>query len=176
MEHDVPGACPLDCPDGCGGIVAVRAGEAVRLRGTPDHPFTAGALCNKVARYLDHTRAPDRLLHPLRRTGAKGEGRFQRISWDDALAEIAQRLLEVRERHGGEAIWPFQGTGTLGYLQGLEGRYGARLCNLLGASLHDASICSIAGSEGLRYTTGSNRGMDPEAFQHARLILLWGSN
>jgi anaerobic selenocysteine-containing dehydrogenase len=176
VERDVPGACPLDCPDGCSWIVTVRDGEAVRLRGNPDHPFTRGALCAKVARYLDHTNAPDRLLHPLRRVGAKGEGRFERISWDDALDEIAQRLLEIRDRHGGEAIWPFQGTGTLGYLQGLEGRAGARLWNVLGASLHDPSICSIAGSDGLRYTTGSNRGMDPEAFQHARLILLWGSN
>ena len=148
----------------------------MRLRGNPDHPFTRGALCAKVARYLDHTRTPDRLLHPLRRTGEKGEGRFERISWDDALGEVAERLLAVRERHGGEAIWPFQGTGTLGYLQGLEGRSGARLWNVLGASDHVMSICSIAGSEGLRYTTGTNCGMDPEAFEHARLILLWGSN
>jgi anaerobic selenocysteine-containing dehydrogenase len=176
VEAVTPGACPLDCPDGCSWIVTVRDGQAVGLRGNPDHPFTRGALCAKVARYLDHTRAPDRLLYPLRRVGAKGEGRFERISWDEALQEIAQRLLDVRDRHGGEAIWPFQGTGTLGYLQGLEGRSGARLWNVLGASLHDASICSIAGSEGLRYTTGSNRGMDPEAFRHARLILLWGSN
>ena len=176
VERELPGACPLDCPDGCSWIVTVRDGEAVQLRGNPDHPFTRGALCAKVARYLDHTRTPDRLLHPLRRTGAKGEGRFERISWDDALGEVAERLLAVRERHGGEAIWPFQGTGTLGYLQGLEGRSGARLWNVLGASDHVMSICSIAGSEGLRYTTGSNRGMDPEAFAHARLILLWGSN
>jgi anaerobic selenocysteine-containing dehydrogenase len=176
VERDVPGACPLDCPDGCSWIVTVRDGEAVKLRGNPDHPFTRGALCAKVARYLDHTRASDRLLYPLRRVGAKGEGRFERIGWDEALDEIARRLLEIRDRHGGEAIWPFQGTGTLGYLQGLEGRSGARLWNVLGASLHDPTICSIAGSDGLRYTTGSNRGMDPEAFQHARLILLWGSN
>src|SRR5918994_4220272 len=176
MEHEVRGACPLDCPDGCSWIVTVRDGEAVRLRGNPDHPFTRGALCAKVSRYLDHTRTPDRLLHPLRRVGAKGEGKFERIGWDDALGEVAERLLAIRERHGGEAIWPFQGTGTLGYLQGLEGRSGARLWNVLGASDHIASICSIAGSEGLRYTTGSNRGMDPEAFQHAKLILLWGSN
>ena len=173
---EIPGACPLDCPDGCAWIVTVRDGEAVRLRGNPDHPFTRGALCAKVARYLDHTRTPDRLLHPLRRVGEKGEGRFERISWDDALAEVAERLLAVRERHGGEAIWPFQGTGTLGYLQGLEGRAGARLWNVLGASEHLMTICSIAGSEGLRYTTGTNCGIDPEAFQDARLILLWGSN
>ena len=98
MEQEIPGACPLDCPDGCSWIVTVRDGEAVRLRGNPDHPFTRGALCAKVARYLDHTRTPDRLLHPLRRVGAKGEGRFERISWDDALGEIAERLLAVRER------------------------------------------------------------------------------
>ena len=161
MEREIPGACPLDCPDGCSWVVTVRDGEAVRLRGNPDHPFTRGALCAKVARYLDHTRTPDRLLHPLRRVGAKGEGRFERIGWDDALGEIAERLLAIRERHGGEAIWPFQGTGTLGYLQGLEGRAGARLWNVLGASEHIASICSIAGSDGLRYTTGTNRGHGP---------------
>jgi anaerobic selenocysteine-containing dehydrogenase len=176
METETLGACPLDCPDGCAWIVTVRDGEAVKLRGNADHPFTRGALCAKVARYLDHTRTPDRLLYPLRRVGAKGEGRFERIGWDEALSEIAARLLDVRDRHGGEAIWPFQGTGTLGYLQGLEGRAGARLWNVLGASDHVASICSIAGSEGLRYTTGTNRGMDPEAFALSNLILLWGSN
>ena len=176
MERDVPGACPLDCPDGCSWIVTVRDGEAVRLRGTPDHPFTAGALCNKVARYLDHTRAPDRLLHPLRRTGAKGEGRFEHISWDDALGEMAERLDTIRRQHGGEAIWPFQGTGTLGYLQGLEGRSGARLWNVLGASDHLMTICSVAGTVGLRRTLGTNATIDPEGFAHAKLILLWGSN
>src|ERR687898_570822 len=176
VERDVPGACPLDCPDGCSWIVTVRDGEAVRLRGTPDHPFTRGALCNKVSRYLDHTLAPDRLLHPLRRVGAKGEGRFARISWDEALGEMAQRLLAIRDEHGGEAIWPFQGTGTLGYLQGLEGRAGARLWNVLGASDHAATICSAAGTSGLRRTLGTNATIDPEGFAHARLILLWGSN
>ncbi len=176
METDVPGGCPLDCPDACAWIVTVRDGEAVHLRGNPDHPYTRGALCAKVAPYLDHTRAPDRILHPMRRAGAKGEGRFERISWDDALGEIAERLLAIRDAHGGEAIWPFQGTGTLGYLQGLYGRAGTRLWNVLGASRHDMTICSIAGSDGLRYTTGTNRGIDPESFRLSRLILLWGSN
>src|ERR687898_2615933 len=97
MEHEVRGACPLDCPDGCSWIVTVRDGEAVKLRGTPDHPYTRGALCNKVARYLDHARAPDRLLHPLRRVGAKGEGRFARIGWDDAIGEMAERLTAIRD-------------------------------------------------------------------------------
>ena len=178
MEREIPGACPLDCPDGCSWVVTVRDGEAVRLRGNPDHPFTRGALCAKVARYLDHTRTPDRLLHLLRRVGAKGEGRFERIGWDDALGEVAERLLAIRgERHGGEAIWPFQGTGTLGYLPGPGGTVRrAAVERARRQRAPPASICSIAGSDGLRYTTGWNQGMDPEAFQHARLIHLWGSN
>jgi anaerobic selenocysteine-containing dehydrogenase len=176
IDRELHGACPLDCPDGCAWIVGLRDGEPVSLRGNPDHPFTRGALCAKVSRYLEHTRAPDRLLYPLRRVGAKGEGRFERIGWDEALEEIAARLLEVRDRWGGEAIWPYQGTGTLGYLQGLEGKAGARLWNVLGASRHVASICSIAGSVGLRYTTGTNVGIDPEGFALSKLILLWGTN
>jgi anaerobic selenocysteine-containing dehydrogenase len=175
-EQEVLGACPLDCPDTCSWIVTVRDGEAVKLRGNPDHPVTQGALCAKVNRYVEHTRAPDRLLYPLRRTGRKGEGRFERIGWDEALDEIAERLLAIRERHGGEAIWPYQGTGTLGYIQGLEGRAGARLWNVLGASRHEPTICSIAGRVGAAYTTGTGTGMDPETFGESNLILLWGTN
>jgi anaerobic selenocysteine-containing dehydrogenase len=173
---DVLGACPLDCPDGCSWVVTVENGEAVRLRGNREHPFTAGALCAKVNGYLEHTRAPDRLLYPLRRTGPKGSGQFERISWDDALAEIAAKLHAVRDEFGGEAIWPFQGTGSLGYLQGLEGRSGQRLWNVLGASRHDMTICSIAGRVGATYVTGTAAGMDPETFAHSKLILLWGTN
>jgi anaerobic selenocysteine-containing dehydrogenase len=173
---DVHGACPLDCPDTCSWLVTVEDGRAVRLRGNRDHPFTRGALCAKVNHYLEHTRADDRLLHPLRRVGRKGEGRFERISWDDALEEIASRLLAVRDEFGGEAIWPFQGTGTLGFVQGLEGRAGQRLWNSLGASWHDMTACSIAGGVGARYTNGTNTGMDPETFAQSKLILLWGTN
>ena len=173
---EVLGACPLDCPDGCNWVVTVEDGKAVRLRGNRDHPFTAGALCAKVNGYLEHTRAPDRLLHPLKRVGAKGEGRFERISWDAALAEIAERLHEIRAEHGGESIWPFQGTGTLGYIQGLEGRAGQRLWNVLGASHHRMTACSVAGTRGARYTTGTAAGMDPETFAESNLILLWGTN
>lgn len=172
----IPGACPLDCPDGCSWQVTVENGEATALRGTPDHPYTKGTLCVKVNQYLEHTRASDRLLHPLRRTGRKGEGRFERITWDTALSEIARRLTEVTERHGGEAIWPYQGTGTLGFLQGVQGRAGSRLWNVLGASRHDMTICSIAGLAGLEYTLGTSTGIDPESLEHSRLILLWGSN
>ena len=133
---EVFGACPLDCPDGCSWVVTVEDGVAVRLRGNRDHPFTAGALCAKVNGYLEHTAAPDRLLYPLRRVGCEGRGPVRANFWDDALAEIAARLHSVRHEWGGEAIWPFQGTGSLGYIQGLEGRAGQRLWNVLGASRH----------------------------------------
>ncbi|GAB2843603.1 molybdopterin oxidoreductase family protein [Actinoallomurus bryophytorum] len=172
----VLGACPLDCPDGCSWVVSVEDGEAVGMRGNPEHPVTRGALCVKVNRYLEQTRAPDRVLHPMRRVGRKGEGRFERIGWDEALDEIAGRLGEVTREYGGQAVWPFQGTGSLGYIQGLEGFAGRRFFNVLGASIHDPTICSIAGSTGLKYTLGTSGGMDPEDFAHAKLILLWGTN
>ncbi|GAA0406186.1 molybdopterin oxidoreductase family protein [Microbispora corallina] len=172
----VLGACPLDCPDTCSWVVTVRDGEAVSLRGNREHPYTRGALCVKVNRYLEHTRAADRLLYPLRRTGPKGSGRFERITWDEALSEIAERLTAIVAEHGGEAIWPYQGTGTLGYVQGETGEAGRRLWNVLGASRHDLNICSRAGNDGLRYVYGTPGGMDPETFALSRLILLWGTN
>ncbi|MCP2347966.1 molybdopterin-dependent oxidoreductase [Nonomuraea roseoviolacea] len=170
------GACPLDCPDGCSWVVTVEDGEAVKLRGNPDHPYTRGALCVKVNRYLEHTRADDRILYPMRRTGPKGSGRFERISWDEALDEISARLRGIVEEHGGEAIWPYQGTGSLGYLQGCEGAAGRRFWNVLGASKHWLNICSSAGTTGLTLSNGTAGGMDTEDFALSRLILLWGTN
>ncbi|MGI8331469.1 molybdopterin-containing oxidoreductase family protein [Actinomadura scrupuli] len=175
-ELKVLGACPLDCPDTCSWVVTVRDGQAVSLRGNRDHPFTRGALCTKVNRYLEHAAAPDRILRPLRRIGRKGEGRFEEISWDEALDEISERLGGILAEHGGQAIWPYWGTGTLGFLQGLEGFAGRRFFNVLGASRHDPTICSIAGSAGLKYAIGSSAGMDPEDFALSKLIILWGTN
>ncbi|WP_245721587.1 molybdopterin-containing oxidoreductase family protein [Nocardia crassostreae] len=108
--------------------------------------------------------------------GRKGEGRFERISWEEALGEIAERVGGIVEEFGGEAVWPFHGTGSLGYIQGLEGFSGRRFFNALGASLHDPTICSVAGTTGLKYTLGTSGGMDPEDFAKSKLILLWGTN
>jgi len=175
-ERHVPGACPLDCPDTCAWVVTVRDGAAVALRGDRAHPYTRGALCAKVHRYLDYTRAPDRLLHPMRRVGAKGEGRFARISWDEALDEIAARWSDIVARHGPAAIWPYYGSGAMGMLQGVAGA-GRRLWNVLGTSQHMMTICTIAGGYGTGYTLGDNRvGMDPETLADSKLILLWGTN
>ncbi|MFE3546816.1 molybdopterin-dependent oxidoreductase [Nocardia sp. NPDC059177] len=172
----VLGACPLDCPDACSWVVTVEDGVATQLRGNKDHPVTRGALCVKVNRYLEQVGAPDRLRYPLRRTGPKGSGRFERISWDTALAEIATRLTGIIDEFGAEAIWPFHGTGSLGYLQGMEGYPGRRMFNVLGASHHRPTICSVAGSAGVRYTLGTSGGMDPEDLAKSKLILLWGTN
>jgi anaerobic selenocysteine-containing dehydrogenase len=172
----VLGVCPLDCPDTCGWQVTVEDGVATGLYGNPVHPFTRGALCVKVNRWLEHAAAPDRITHPMRRIGPKGEGRFERITWDDALEEIATRLTAITEDHGGEAIWPYWGTGSLGYLQGAMGVAGQRLFNVLGASRHHFTICSIAGSKGISSVLGTSAGMDPETFALSQLIILWGTN
>jgi len=175
-ERHVRGACPMDCPDTCAWIVTVKDGRAIRLQGDRAHPYTRGSLCNKLHDYVAYTHSPDRLLYPLRRVGPKGAGRFERISWDEALAEIAARLTEARDEWGGEAIWPYVGSGNMGLIQGIYGA-GRRLWNVLGASRHIVTICTIAGGVGTGYTLGDNRvGMDPETLRDSKLIILWGAN
>jgi anaerobic selenocysteine-containing dehydrogenase len=174
--RQIRGACPLDCPDTCSWIVTVKEGEPVALRGDPCHPYTRGALCNKVAGYLAYARSPDRLLHPMRRIGPKGGGEFVRISWGEALETIATRLHDVIARYGGQAIWPYLGSGNMGLIQGAYSA-GRRFWNVLGASAHVQTICTIAGGYGTGYTLGDNRvGMDPETFRFSRLVVLWGAN
>jgi anaerobic selenocysteine-containing dehydrogenase len=166
----------MDCPDTCSWIVTVENDVAVRLEGDREHPFTRGALCNKLNDYLDYTRSSDRLLYPMRRIGPKGAGRFERITWDDALGEIAGRFREVIAEFGPEAIWPYLGSGSMGLLQGIYGA-GQRFWNVLGASRSVFTMCTIAGGYGTGYTLGHNQvGMDPETLRHSKLILLWGTN
>ncbi|MCL4853706.1 MAG: molybdopterin-dependent oxidoreductase, partial [Bryobacteraceae bacterium] len=162
------------CPDCCSVLVTVENGHATRLRGNPDHPVTRGFLCGKVARYLDREYSPERLLYPLRRTGAKGEGRFERISWDEALASIAGELCSISERFGPEAILPYSYAGTMGYLNGSG--MDRRFFHRLGASRLDRTICSAAGGAGLAQTLGIRYGTEPEQFRESKLILAWGAN
>ena len=174
-RREVIGACPLDCPDACSWIVTLEDDVPVKLRGNPNHPFSRGTLCVKVNPYLKYSAHPERLLYPMRRVGKKGEGRFERICWEDALGEIAERLQSTIDNYGGEAIWPYGGSGTMGFIQGLNG-VGRRFFHLLGASHHDPTICSISGHVGIGYTTGSAAGMDPEDMVHSGLMVLWGTN
>ncbi|MGY9074297.1 MAG: molybdopterin-dependent oxidoreductase, partial [Acidimicrobiales bacterium] len=172
---EIHGACPLNCPDGCAWTVTVDdTGVPVKLRGRSDHPFTRGSLCVKVNSYLEHTKSADRLLYPLRRIGPKGSGEFERISWDEAFEVIAARFGSVIDEFGPAAIWPFTGTGTVGWLQGHGA--GRRLWRRLGTGFHVVNICSVAGHAGMAFTTGSAAGLDPEDMRHAKLIILWGAN
>ncbi|MBK8666979.1 MAG: molybdopterin oxidoreductase family protein [Burkholderiales bacterium] len=171
--HDIVGACPHDCPDTCSLITTVQDGRALRVRGNPAHPHTAGVLCTKVSRYAERTHHPERVLTPLRRVGAKGEGRFEPISWDAALDEIATRLTAIAARNA-EAILPYSYCGTMGLVQGES--MDRRFFHRLGASLLERTICATAGAEALNHTLGGKLGMQVEYFAESRLILIWGSN
>ncbi len=166
--------CPHDCPDTCVMAVDVVDGRARALGGDPDHRFTRGFLCAKVNRYLEWVYSPERILHPLRRIGRKGERGFERISWDQALDLIAARFGEVVARHGPQAVLPYSYAGNMGLLANAS--MDRRFFHRLGASLLERTICSSAGTAGYKVTIGSSLGLDPEAIVNAKLILAWGAN
>jgi anaerobic selenocysteine-containing dehydrogenase len=176
IRHSV---CALDCPDTCSLLIDVEtagegAGRGSRLRGNPGHPVTRGFLCGKVARYLEREYAPERLLRPMRRAGDKGEGKFEPISWDEALGEIASRLKGIANEFGPESILPYSYAGTMGLLNGSG--MDRRFFHRLGASRLDRTICSSAGVEGLKDALGLRYGTEPEQFRNAKLIIAWGAN
>jgi len=174
-QQFVKAACPHDCPDTCAMIVTVENGRAVKVAGDATHPVTRGFLCTKVANYEQRTHSPDRIQTPLRRTGAKGEGRFERISWDEALDAIAGRFRELAaSSEGAETILPYSYCGTMGLVQSqsMDRRFFYRL----GASQLDRTICASAGVAGYKSIIGASIGTDPENFKDAHLILLWGTN
>src|SRR5579883_3192865 len=172
IRHSV---CALDCPDCCSLLVTIdENGRGTKLRGNPAHPVTRGFLCGKVAQYLEREYSPGRLLYPQRRIGAKGEGRFERISWDEALDAIADRLKTVAAEFGPEAILPYSYAGTMGYLNGSG--MDRRFFHALGASRLDRTICSTAGMAGNTAALGFRYSTEPEQFRHSKLILAWGAN
>ena len=173
METIVRAACPHDCPDTCAMLVTVKDGVAVKVQGDPSHPFTDGSLCTKVAHYAERTYSPDRLLHPLKRVGPKGKGEFRRISWDEALDEIAARLKALAAENP-ESILPLSYAGTMGMLQ--YSSMDRRFFHKLGASQLERTLCSSAGKAGIKATLGGSYGMDPEHYQDSKLIVIWGSN
>jgi anaerobic selenocysteine-containing dehydrogenase len=171
--HTVHAACPHDCPDTCAMRVTVQDGVAIRVQGDPAHPPTHGALCTKVSRYTERTYHPERVLHPMKRVGAKGSGQFVQVSWDEALADIAQHLRAIAARDP-QAILPYSYAGTMGLLQGES--MDRRFFHKLGASLLDRTICSSAGGDALAATYGGKVGMHLEHYADSKLIVIWGSN
>jgi anaerobic selenocysteine-containing dehydrogenase len=155
-------------------LVQVENGRATKLRGDPNHPVTRGFLCGKVTQYLEREYSPDRLLYPQKRAGAKGEGRFERISWDEALATIATQLTNVSRDFGPEAILPYSYGGTMGMLNGAG--MDRRFFHRLGASRLDRTICSTAGGAGLTAINGNRYATEPEQFRLSKLIIAWGAN
>ena len=172
--HVVRGACPHDCPDTCAMLVTVTDGVVTGVKGDPDHPFTAGALCPKVHDYETRVNSPDRILHPLRRVGPKGEGRFERISWDAALDEIAERFSAVAGEYGSEAILPYSYLGELGVVNGLA--VGDPFFHRLGASVSERTFCDSGSITAYLMTVGPTTGIDPESFAHSRYIVIWACN
>jgi anaerobic selenocysteine-containing dehydrogenase len=175
-------ACPHDCPDACGVLITVDDGRATKIQGDPAHPVTRGFLCAKVAKYLDRVYSPDRVLYPMRRIAAKGragEGAratqtWQRITWDEALDEIASRFRSIISEFGSEAILPYSYGGTLGALNGAS--MDRRFFGRLGASQLERAICSAAGEAGLISVLGVKLGTEPEQFVHSRYIIAWAAN
>jgi len=172
--HRAKSACPHDCPSACALEVRVLPdGRIGRITGARDNPYTLGVVCAKVARYNERIDHPERLLHPLRRTGPKGCGEFERISWEAALSEIAERFITIAQRSGAEAIWPYHSGGNMGVLQ----RYGLdRLRNPMRYSRQHTTICVTPAESGWLAGVGKLVGPDPREMEAADLIVIWGGN
>ncbi len=200
MKQVIHAACPHDCPDACGVLITVDDGKAVKIQGNPSHPVTRGFLCAKVAKYLDRVYSPDRVLYPMRRVAPKGpsvlgnehssapQGQpraavptqtapsqtFQRITWNEALDEMASRLRGIIAEFGSEAILPYSYGGTLGKLN--YASMDRRFFHRLGASQLARNICSEAGAAGVKSVYGVNMGTEPEQFRHSKYIIAWAAN
>ena len=179
MKKVVHAACPHDCPDACGVLITIQDGRATKIQGDPTHPVTRGFLCAKVAKYIDRVYSPDRVLYPMRRAAPKGAGGkdasdFQRISWDEALAHVAERFRDIAAEFGSEAILPYSYGGTLAMLS--SSSMDRRFFHRLGASQLERTICSAAGEAGLKSVTGVKLGTEPEQFRDSRYIIAWGAN
>lgn len=169
-----PALCPLDCPDACSLEVTVDDGRVARIGGSSLNPLTAGFICSKVKGFGARVHGPERLTRPMVRDGAKGEGRFRPVSWDEALDLAADRLARTRARSGGEAILPFSYGGSNGMLT--EGTLDARLFRRLGASRLERTACAAPSGRAQVGLTGKMPGVALPDYEHARLIVIWGCN
>lgn len=166
--------CPHDCPSTCALDVDRLAPDRIgKITGADGNRYTAGVVCAKVARYAERVHHPGRLTHPLRRTGAKGDGAFEAISWDDALDGLAEAFTIAAQRDGAQAVWPYYYAGTMGLVQrdGIN-----RLRNVMGYSRQANTICTTLSATGWIAGAGTRRGPDIEEFAQSDLIVVWGAN
>lgn len=165
--------CPRDCYDTCSMVTRIRNGRLHSVEANEKQPFTQGFLCPKGQNFSKYVYSKQRVLHPMRRVGRKGEGKFERISWDEALSTIANEIRERSSEHGPESILQYDYAGTTGLIQ----RYfPSRFFNAIGASRISHTICSRAGEKALQILYGSSLGMLPEEIEDCRLIVVWGMN
>jgi len=174
MKTTHHGACPHDCPDTCSMVFEVENGKLNSVKGNPDHPMTRGGLCVKLKDYEKRHYHPDRLLYPMRRTGPKGSGQFERISWDEALDEITTRWKAIIDEYGPEAIIPYSYLGHQGLVHGLNG--GDAFFNRMGATVCERTFCGEGSCTAWLLTVGPTAGVDPESFIHSKYIVIWGCN
>ena len=170
----VRGACPQDCPDTCAFLYQVEDGKLVEVTGDPDHPMTRGGLCVKLKNFAEHHYNPDRLLYPMKRIGPKGSGQFQRISWDEALAQIKTRWTEIIAQYGAQAIMPHAYLGHQGTLNGLTA--GDAFFNRLGSTVAEKTYCESGSSTAWIMTVGPTGGLDVESLAYSKYIIVWGMN
>jgi len=165
--------CPLDCPDSCGIVATLAEGRITRLQGDPDHPFTRGFLCRKMRHYVDRIHTADRILYPQLRTGIKGNGEFERISWDRAWEILVTGLNEIKENYGGEALLPYSYAGNMGHISRWAGE---PFFHRFGASRLKRTICSTAAGAAWQAHCGKKAGSSPETAADSSLIIAWGIN
>src|SRR5262245_26063111 len=166
--------CPHDCPSACALDIEVIDGRSIgRVRGSKLHTYTAGVVCAKVARYAERIHHPERLLHPMRRTGPKGSGQWERIGWDEALDEIAARFLKIESESGPETIWPYFYAGTMGHVHrdGID-----RLRHARGYSGQYETICTGTAWPGYIAGAGMLSGVSPEQMAESDVVVIWGTN
>ncbi len=165
--------CPHDCPDCCSLLVTVKGGRVISVEGNPDHPFTKGFICGKMRHTPERLYSPLRIKTPLKRTGKKGKGTFQPITWEEALDEIHDRFNGIIQKYGAEAILPYSYGGTMGLINRNAGH---PFFHRLGASRLLRTICSTTAETGWKYTIGRGISNDPECMVDSDLIILWGIN
>src|SRR5678815_192527 len=173
-EHAVETICPLDCPDGCSLEVVIQDGRIASIDGTHVNPNTDGYICAKVRRFPERVYGPDRLMYPAIRKGPKGLGSFQRVTWEEALATVAEQLLEAKRRWGGEAILPYSYGGSNGLLT--QDTSDATLFRRLGASRLARTVCAAPTGAANLAMYGKMPSVTYADFPESRLIILWGAN